>query len=776
MTQASSELTATVRVERILYPHPFISGEFAIISCSINRVEAGEPYDHNRITLKGKMYSADIGMLYTFTGTLVENERYGQGYNIRTFNMSNSLYEPSEQNNYLSIVLTNRQNDLLHAQFSNPYQVLMDKDMNALSAVKGIGKKEAEKIIKKFHDRIDQAKAFSVLSNYGMTLSSISSLLRRYPSVDHLLDMMERNPYLLIDEVSGVGWARADAIAMAKGIHPLDPMRIDAYITHFLDIRANDGHTWCSPQTLWDAVSYDIGTNDQDVLRQALDRMQENGRLWCSPDHTQIALSRLRRLEEKIALELHRIASAEPLQPSVDALNAIHAIEYEQGWEFTEEQMSAIHGILDSNVSIVTGGAGVGKTSVVSGVLKLLSNYPFVQCALSGRAAARMTEVTHEEGKTIHRLLGYSNGAFTFNKENPLSERIIILDEISMVGADIFYKLISAIQTGAKLIMLGDDGQLPSIGLCNIFKDMLDSGVVSVNRLTKIHRQSAKSAIITESMKVRNQQALCPTDWVGTDVRGELHDLKLEVYGDPILTRPNIINEYKQLIAEGVSYHNIQIVVPMKTRGDACTRVINDEIQSYINQKNLNKGINIKRGKNEHSLLCVDDRVICTKNMYRASHPGEESDCPVYNGDRGVIKEINERKMIVTFDLWGDILFKRDQFCNIELGYALSCHKLQGSEADHIIIGFDMNSRILLTKEWLYTAITRAKKYCVLLAEKRALNYCIATSDVPLKQTFLCSILRDEFARPYVPASNSQISNDEGDEEFDCGQTDPCDC
>lgn len=186
-----------------------------------------------------------------------------------------------------------------------------------------------------------------------------------------------------------------------------------------------------------------------------------------------------------------------------------------KGGLFTEEQRQAILLTLDNNVSIITGGAGVGKSSSVSGVLRVLGNYSFAQCALSGRAAARLTEVTHSEGMTIHRLLAISSAGIGFNEENPLPFDIIILDEVSMVGAEIFLLLLKAIPTGSKLIMLGDDGQLESIGLCNVFKDMLDSGVVPVSRLTKIHRQAAKSAIITESIKVRNQQDLIPDGWVG---------------------------------------------------------------------------------------------------------------------------------------------------------------------------------------------------------------------------------------------------------------------
>lgn len=426
-------------------------------------------------------------------------------------------------------------------------------------------------------------------------------------------------------------------------------------------------------------------------------------------------------------------------------------IEQRQGWAFTDEQMAAVRGVLTNNVNIITGFAGTGKSSVVSAAIKILGDHSFAQCALSGRAAARLTEVTGKEGLTIHRLLKYSNGYFNHHQDNPLSEEIIILDEISMVGAELFLDLLKAIPTGTKLIMLGDDGQLESIGLCNIFKDMLDSGVIPVYRLTQIHRQAAKSAIITESIKVRSGIQLCDNSWIGTETRGELHDLDLCVYSDSITTPDYILRHYQNLLEQGISPHSIQVVVPMKVRGAACTYKINLAIQKLVNDDNVHTQIVVNAEGDHPYGLRRGDRVICTKNMYQAVRPnpiyneyGEEEDdvCPVYNGDRGVIKSINSEQMIVRFDQWGEIRILRNEFPHIELGYALSCHKLQGSEADYIIIGFDMASHVLLTREWVYTAITRAKKHCVISAESKALQYAIGNTNIPYKQTFLRELLQ----------------------------------
>lgn len=598
---------------------------------------------------------------------------------------------------------------------------------------------------------------YNKLSQHGLELNDIISLLNYCSDPDRLLDIVLTNPYVMITNVNGIGWTKADKLAAKLRYTANDPRRVDAYVVHTFREWSNAGHTWCNPNALWSQVSNFFGTDDMSLLQESLRRLIADIILWSSEDKTQLGLQELRDMEESIAYHLHRIAQGQP-QQAKDAESEIAMIEQRQGRSFTEEQMNAVHGVLGHNVNIITGYAGTGKSSVVSAVVKVLGDYSFSQCALSGRAAARLTEVTDKEGVTIHRLLGYINGKFMHDEQSPLTDDIIILDEISMVGAELFLELLKAIPTGTKLIMLGDDGQLESIGLCNIFKDMLDSGVIPVYRLTQIHRQAAKSAIITESMKVRQGVQLFNSGWVGMETRGEQQDLDLKVYSDYALTSDTIIEQYKRLLSEGVSHHRIQIVVPMKSRGDACTLKLNKRVQDIVNADNAHTAVGIGQEKNKAPTysLRLGDRVICVRNMYRAERPypiideeGNESPdiCPVYNGDRGVITQLSPEYMIVKFDLWGDIKIPRTDYINIELGYALSCHKLQGSEADYVIIGLDYVSRILLTREWVYTAITRAKKHCVIVAEGRALEYAISNSNIPLKQTFLTALLREVFSK-----------------------------
>lgn len=799
----TDKIRCLIKVKRILYPKHYVRGEWALFLASIEEVMDGEPYHPDEIKVKGRPYDLELNGVYVLHATLDNNDKYGYSYQVNTLSKECDFSDPRHKRLFLESLFTERQVETLYSATNDPYVLLQNGNITELSKIKGIGEQTAKRMIKKFNDDFEKSRAYVALGEYDLTPSQIDTLIRRFHGdVERMIALINDDPYSMIYEIDGIGWKKADQIARARGIALDDLKRVKAGIIFQLNSVTEQGHTWVTPEWLiTNTLSMlGLGVSQLDLFRTALYELDQNEKIWWDDNKTKIALLRLRRIEEQIADELLRLSLAEPLLPKTgESISSIlRSIEKEQGWEFTEEQKQAVETTLDNNVSIITGSAGTGKSSTVSGVLRVLGDYCFAQCALSGRAAARLTEITQHEGMTIHRLLGFTvGGGFLYTSQNKLPYDIIILDEISMVGAEIFLDLIRAIPTGSKLIMLGDEGQLESIGLCNLFKDMLESKVIPASRLTKIHRQAAKSAIITESLKVRQQEALIPYDWVGTEVRGELEDLKLVVYGDSILSQSTIIDQYSDLLAEGIDYRDIQIVVPMKQRGEICTFELNKIVQGIVNPPEDPEfdpetlGILIGAKKNDTSnayYLRKNDRVIVTRNMYQAKRykpvsegispiteddlntldtpdPWEELQddipettsgniieestmpdlCPVFNGDRGIIKSIAENEMVICFDQWGDILIKREDYSKIELGYAMSCHKLQGSEADYVVVGFDMGGRMLLTKEWLYTAITRAKKRCVVCAESRALTYACATSNISIKQTMLEDLLKDRF-------------------------------
>ena len=571
-----------IRIKRVFYPkdgREVEPGGFATFSAEVVKVKQGNPImsRYSDLRLKGNVPSLDMNKTYSFCGEYVHHEKFGDQYKIIYMNEFQEITDPEEQKSFLRFILTDHQFEMLYEAFDNPYEVIKNGDIKALCTISSITEGRAQKIIDSFERNIDNSEAYTKLIEYGLTPSAIEKLVRQYHGADILVKKIEENPYVLIDDVYGIGWKKADAIALNMGLKHNSQFRIEAYVMHFLAARAEEGNSIIpANQTINSCIKeLDLNEGDQEVIKRALFHLHDvRETLWWSDDRQEFALTRVWNLEDKIAKEIKRLADApvEPIGRNMDA--AINEAGNALGIEYTEEQRDAIKKVCSSNVCILTGYGGTGKSTVVAGVLKVLRGKSFAQTALSGRAAARMQEITGQDGKTIHRLLGYDieNGGFIHNKDNPLEEDIIILDETSMVGAQLFYDLIQAIETGKRFIMIGDDGQLESIGMCNIFKDMLASKVVPVARLTKIHRQAAKSAIITESIKVRNATQLVPYGWAGSEIRGELRDLELDIYKDVSESFNHIINQYRTLYNKvGNDSAKIQIVLPQKLRGSICT-------------------------------------------------------------------------------------------------------------------------------------------------------------------------------------------------------------
>ena len=525
-----------IRIKRVFYPkdgREVEPGGFATFSAEVVKVKQGHPImsRYSDLRLKGNVPSLDMNKTYSFCGEYVHHEKFGDQYKIIYMNEFQEITDPEEQKSFLRFILTDHQFEMLYEAFKNPYEIIKNGDVKSLCTVSGITEGRAQKIIDSFENNIDNSEAYTKLIEYGLTPSAIEKLVRQYHGADILVKKIEENPYVLIDDVYGIGWKKADALALNMGLKHNSQFRIEAYVMHFLAARAEEGNSIISAnQTINSCIKeLDLNEGDQEVIKMALFHLHDvRETLWWSDDRQEFALTRVWNLEDSIANEIKRLADApvDPIGQNMDA--AINEAENALGIEYTEEQRDAIKKVCSSNVCILTGYGGTGKSTVVAGVLKVLRGKSFAQTALSGRAAARMQEITGQDGKTIHRLLGYDieNGGFVHDKDNPLDEDIIILDETSMVGAQLFYDLIQAIETGKRFIMIGDDGQLESIGMCNIFKDMLASKVVPVARLTKIHRQAAKSAIITESIKVRNATQLVPYGWAGNEIRGELRDFR----------------------------------------------------------------------------------------------------------------------------------------------------------------------------------------------------------------------------------------------------------
>lgn len=756
--EQEKRIKCLIKLNRQFFPKnkTIQSGDFGIISAEVLETMEGDPIvsKWGTITVTGNLCTMEGGEIYTLIAKEVEDEKYGLQYKSIYVSKQVDLTDEKSRRVFLLKILTERQVAELFSKFSNPIELLEAENIEELSKAKGIGVPTAIKMIEKYKESKDYSSAYVKLDKLGLTSNMIKKLVDSYGGADILIDKIEENPYIIADEINGIGWSKADEMALKNGCGEFSVYRTKAYMKYYLTEQANNGNTFVYSDDMLIAIEDNIGMDlPQEVLSEAISQLVAEKKLWISNDKSEVSLTKYRDLEIKISNEIKRLNVA-PNSFSYDNWECnVREIEDKQGWKFTEEQFKGIESILKNNVTIVQGCAGTGKSSTVSGMLGGLKDYLFAQTALSGKASVNLTEVTGEEGYTIHRLLGFNPvHGFTYNKDNFLPYDIIILDELSMVGAELFYKLIQSIKTGAKLIMLGDTGQLESIGVGNVMKDLIESKYINIVELTTIHRQAQKSAIITESMKIRQGEQITNSIQEGVEIRGELQDLVLDIYKNKNSTSNKILNYVKELLPTVDNIMDLQVIVPVKERGDCCTYKLNNLIQqlyrSYVKgnrrltSSSENKQIILHEESKNPYVLYLGDKVINVKNNYKTLNIDGEI-APIFNGDMGIVTDIDEANQLITvnFQTVGEIVIPKTHLGYIQLGYAITTHKSQGSGFKYVVCGIDYSHYKLLTKELVYTLITRAKKHCVVCAENKALRFAISKSNVTEKQTFLKELL-----------------------------------
>ena len=741
---AENRIKVICSVENIRY----YKNEFGIAMVSIDSVKEGKVKTDkfNQIIIKGQMPQLVEGNPYTLTAEYVEDPKWGGQYNIISIYSTIAFDKDDKvgQKKFLSTLFTPLQIENMYSVLEDPYKTLETNDAKSLVRVKGCGMDTAVRWIERFNKNIHLAKIFSELETFNLTNNMVQRLIDKYGSPDLVVEKVKNNPYVLCNEVRGIGWKTADKIALEGGMEEFSIERIGAYSFKYLDDAGQNGCSWVTPDELMGAIIEALGEDVPDTnITEAIRDMEDV--LWWNENKSKIGLKRYFNIEEKIAKELIRIRDSKTNIKYCDWEDTVKHVEHRNGWKFTDEQKEGVKEALENNVVVIHGEAGTGKSSSVSAFLEALKDYIYVQCALSGRASSRMAEITGEEGYTIHRLLKYpcqdegGKDKFTYHDENPLPVDIVILDEISMVDAYLFYYLLRAIPSGAKLICLGDMGQLESIGCGNIAFDMIQSPEVATVYLSQVHRQAAASAIITEARRIRQGIQIVDKDWTGNEIRGQLQDLTLDCYSDKSNTFYKIMQKFSEAMnKEDFSIMETQILVPVKNNGDACTYNINNTIQEMYNPADKDKEEITVISQGKAIILRKGDKVINTQNTYKTNPP-------IFNGNLGIIKEVypEDRGMLISFMGIGDVYVEGVQVNSIELGYAITVHKSQGSQFDHVIFGVDFSSYSLLTRELLYTGITRAKKMCDLIAQTSALRMAIGKEGVSKKQTHLQQCLYD---------------------------------
>lgn len=707
---------------------------------------------------------------YEISATEVENKKYGKQYQVNSINLylPNGIESKEGQKEFLDIIFTKLQVKEMYEALDDPYMTLKDGDISSLVKVKNCGMKTAVAWIDKFKTYMPLSNAMKELSEYGLTEALLRRIVNHYKSSDIAVEIIQNKPYKLI-EVNGVGWHKCDEIAMKGGLKPDSPERIGTYILYYLQERANEGYSYIpadanteiengivsktqKPINFIDTMIEFFGDDISDeALKGGLDYV--NDQLWFSDDRKFVGLKRIYDLEMSVAENLIRIRDGENDFKYSNWKDIIKQKEIDQGWEYNEQQIEGIKAVLENQVVVITGKAGTGKSSIVDAMIAVLQGYSYAQTALSGRAAARMAEITHEEGYTIHRLLGFpkgdrDHGGFVFHEDNKLPRDIIILDEVSMVDGELFNRLVKAIKTGSKLIMLGDTGQLECIGCMNIAADLIASKEIVSIELSQIHRQAANSGIITESIKAREGIQLIEKDWIGTEVRGKLNDLVFDCFSDKSNTFYKVMQHASSELEDGTDIMDLMVIAP-SYKNESGVDNLNAALQSLYNPDSPEKKEVFVQKSSKAWILREGDKIINVQNDYYAKN---KFTAGIFNGNIGVVKniDIDVNTIAVDFqDIPGIMILPKKNWKDLELGYAITCHKAQGSQCKKVIVGLDFGSFIQLSREWVYTAMTRAIDKCYMVAQNNALRYAVSKNSISVKRTHLVKLLAYKAANKF---------------------------
>ncbi len=742
-------IEAKVTLNRVLFPKSgHQDGDYAIASMYLKESIKGEVIVDeiwNTITVVGNMPRLKTEAVYTLKAEKEYNDKYkSYQYKVKYIGIPMDSSTKEGQRLFFEALLTEKQVEAIFEEFDNPLEIILEEDIDALCRVKGIKEKTANDIISKVKNNLDYSSVYIELKQYELTDKMIKKLVERYKSPEVVVNKIKENPYILATEIDGVGFRKADELALRGGMKRNSKQRLGAFILYYLKEQAITGRSYVPQTELMANIVNTLEFDTRDAegmssLKETIYDLREENKIWWNKEKSIMALTYYLNLEFKIAEELFRIANGHNSFSFEDWERIVKEIEKEQGWNYTSEQKEGVYTSLIKNLVVITGLAGTGKTTVTKAMTRVLEGYKLGQCALSGRASQRIAESTEKEASTIHKLLEIKRGLPTYDRDYPLPQDIIILDEASMVNLELFLQLLKAIKTGTKLIILGDYGQLSSIGAGNVFMDMLESKVITAVNLTIIHRQAQASAIISKSIDIRNQKQLFNSSFEGDTILGELQDLELNIRKDDTNSLVEIVRKYEYHLNRLGDMHKVQVIVPTRQRGTLCCATINEAIQRRFNKHKEEEGIAIQGQKGYEYTLFQGDKVIVTKNNYKVFSADSEEEMPIFNGNLGTILEINLTKKEAVVDIigTGKVRLSYSDLKSLELGYATTCHKLQGSSTDTVIVAVDFSGYTLLSCEWLYTAITRAEKYCVLWGINRAIRTAISKVQTKNKATFL---------------------------------------
>ncbi|MGO9526234.1 MAG: ATP-dependent RecD-like DNA helicase [Verrucomicrobiia bacterium] len=622
--------------------------------------------------------------------------------------------------------------DRIVEKFGERTLEVIDTFSARLREVDGIGPERAKRIKEAWTAQKSVRDIMIFLQGYGIGSSHAAKIYKQYG--ENAIAVVQENPYRLAKDISGIGFRTADGIASKMGIEKDSIHRLKAGVVHALDRATDEGHTCLPRERLIDAAR-ELLEVEIAPIEKAIDQLLVDGEVVIEDDY--VYLARLYKSERGVATKIHELRGAPLTLPSIDFEKALTWVQQKTSVDLATAQRNAIQTALTSKISVITGGPGVGKTTIVNSIVKILraKNGKVLLAAPTGRAAKRMSEATGAPAQTIHRLLKYEprEGGFTHNERRPLQGDMIIIDETSMLDIPLAYHLLKAIPLTASVVFVGDVDQLPSVGPGNFLRDVIDSDRVPVVRLTEIFRQAKNSFIITNAHRVNEGQM--PV----LDAQQE-SDFFFIAEEQP----EKVLATIKTLCGERVPkkfgfdpMRDVQVLTPMH-KGLCGSENLNRELQSTLNPS----GPNVQRWGRTYR---VGDRVMQIRNNY---------DKDVFNGDLGRVKKIDliEQQVIVEVDELGSKESSREipyEFTDMDEllpAYAISVHKSQGNEYPCVIVPLLTQHFVLLQRNLLYTAITRGKKLVILIGSKKALAIAVRNNKTAARYSRLKDRLRQASA------------------------------
>ena len=739
----------TGEITSIIYQNEINS--YTIAEMYVDEIDGKED---NLITIVGYLPFVVEADQLAVEGRFVEHKEYGKQFKVDTFEkLMPQTIEALERylgNGMIKGVGPATANKIVTTFAEDTINVIKFQPLK-LANIRGITKQKAIEISESFIEHMEVWQIVGFLERFGIGAESSKKVYDELGA--NAIEQIEANPYLLIDIVRKVDFKQVDKMAMDLGLDETNEKRVKSAIKYALVRITYNGHCCTLKENLLEFVRTLIGIpleyiEDGYISLKAsgeiIEEERENGDIWTYLESFYIA-------EESIANKVNSLNNAKNFKYIKNIKKEIGKIEIIDDIDLSEKQKEAIEAANDNNITIITGGPGTGKTTIIRSIIEIYEakGNKTVLCAPTGRAAKRITETTGKEASTLHRLLeiGKFDDDIYLKKDRdyqgtPIDADLVIVDETSMVDMFLMNYLLSSLYKGTKLILVGDSDQLPSVGPGSVLKDLIESEKIATIHLDKVFRQAAKSQIVVNAHRVNEGKNFLAKEELSEDSKQDFFVIN-ETNQEKILYQIlSLCTGRLQSYGDYDFFKNIQVLTPTK-KGMLGTRELNMYLQNALNPESKFKDEKRANG----AIYRVGDRIMQIKNNYDITwekenlnkEEGIEYGTGVFNGEIGTVIEINEKEkaIVIKFDDEKVAVYEYADLEQIEHSYAITIHKAQGSEFDVVIMCVPRTAPILLTRNLLYTGITRAKELLIVIGDKNVTDFMIQNVDSKKRNTGL---------------------------------------